>query len=100
MSIIAILALLESGNPMCYINAHDFEGITPLHLACQKGHLETARLLLGYGADVVQDNNQWDLHSPLHLAAANGHMTVVELLISHDAPMNCRDQLQRTPLHR
>ena len=48
----------------------------------------------------MDGENQWDIHSPLHLAAANGHMTVVELLVTHNAPVDCRDEFQRTPLHR
>ena len=88
------------GIPHRYINKPDFEGNTPLHLACQKGHVETAKCLLGFGADVMDGENQWDIHSPLHLAATNGHMTVVELLVTHNAPVDCRDEFQRTPLHR
>lgn len=97
---VVVSAFLEVDNPTNYINARDFEGNSPLHLACQKGHLETAKLLLGHGADVVDGEKHWELHSPLHLAAANGHLTLVELLISHNAAVDCRDEQQRTPLHR
>lgn len=62
--------------------------------------METVNVLVEYGADVIDGEKEWDQHSPLHLAAANGHMTVVEVLISHNAPVDCRDELQRTPLHR
>ena len=48
----------------------------------------------------MDGENQCDIHSPLHLAATNGHMTVVELLITHNALVDCRDEFQRTPLHR
>ena len=95
-----VVAILEFDNPIYYINAPDFEGNTPLHLTCQKGHVETAKLLLGYGADVVDGEKLWNKHTPLHLAAASGHMAVVELLISHNAPVDCKDEMQRTPLQR
>ncbi|XP_068747164.1 transient receptor potential cation channel subfamily A member 1-like [Montipora capricornis] len=95
-------AFEEVDNHTHYINAPDFEGNTPLHFASQKGHVGVAKLLLSYGSEEVNWGSQWDLHvqSPLHLAAANGHVGVVELLISRNAPVDSRDELQRTPLHR
>ena len=96
-------AFLEFGNPLIYIDAPDFEGNTALHLACQKGHKETAELLLSQGADMMdglETFGESSVHSSLHLAAAYGHMDIVELLISHGAFVDSRDEWQRTPLQR
>lgn len=34
------------------VNARDNAGYTPLHECCSRGHLDIARALLQYGADV------------------------------------------------
>ena len=49
-------------------------GWTPLHEACNHGHLDVARLLLKAGAEVnVQGLEQY---TPLHDASVNGHIKV------------------------
>ena len=53
-------------------------GDTPLHLACWRGHLGVARLLVERGAGVTaQDGEQ---HSPVHVAAHCGHTELLSLL--------------------
>ncbi|OBS77198.1 hypothetical protein A6R68_16359 [Neotoma lepida] len=56
------------------VNATDYHGSTPLHLACQKGFQSVTLLLLHYKASTeVQDNNG---NTPLHLACTYGHEDV------------------------
>ncbi|BGP01436.1 Target of rapamycin complex 2 subunit avo2 [Rhodotorula toruloides] len=57
-------------------------GMTPLHAAALKGQVETAQMLLDYGADI----NAPDLNgnTPLHYACAWGHLPVMNLLIDFD----------------
>jgi len=93
-------ASLEFENASYFIDAPDFEENTALHLACHKGYKEIAELLLSQGTDLVDGKTHCGRHTPLHLAAAYGHVDVVELLMSHGAPVDCRDELQRTPLLR
>ena len=57
-------------------------GLTPLHCACQNGHLETARLLLDCGASgEVYDT---DLNSPFSIAVDENREEIAELLIERD----------------
>ncbi|KAI8519734.1 Ankyrin repeat domain-containing protein 27 [Branchiostoma belcheri] len=64
------------------VNATDYHGSTPLHLACQKGHQSAALLLLHFSADVrAQDN---DGNTPLHLCCENGHEDCVKAVVYYD----------------
>jgi ankyrin repeat protein len=54
--------LLKSGAKIDAITTH---GRQPLHLACSKGHKETEKLLLSYGADANElTKDGW---TPLHI---------------------------------
>ena len=55
--------------------------MTPLLIACQKGHVDAARLLLDNGADV--DRATEDGATPLHMARSQGHAAVGALLEEH-----------------
>jgi ankyrin repeat protein len=63
--------LLESAAD---VNAIQMDGQTPLHLACEKGHLDIAQLLLESAADFNAVNK--DGFSSLHLACHEGHRHV------------------------
>ena len=60
------------------LDGRNNDGKTPLHLACQEGHLEVVRILMSYGADSnLLDNDgktAWDL------AAEHGHAPILEYL--------------------
>jgi ankyrin repeat protein len=55
----------------------DKEGFLPLHLACDKGHLEITRMLLQLDPNCALGFNNSG-YSPLHLAAMNGHVQILE----------------------
>ncbi|KJK64553.1 ANK ankyrin repeat protein [Aspergillus parasiticus SU-1] len=59
---------------------------TALQSAVAGGHVETARLLLEYGADINAAPAR--VKSPLHLACRNGDVTMVRMLL--DAGVNIR----------
>ena len=74
------------------------DGITPLHMAAQEGHLDIVRYLVERGADFNQAD-KWG-QTPLHAAAYNGHIEVVRYLIEgKGADFNLADRWNQTPLH-
>ena len=56
-------------------------GATPLYIACEKGHVDAARLLLEKGAEV--DRAMEDGYTPLRIAKLFDHSAVVALLEAH-----------------
>ena len=60
---------------------------TPLHAASFEGHLDAARLLLGYGADV---NIVAGGTTPLMSAYDGRHLEVMRLLLEHGAKADAR----------
>jgi cytohesin len=86
-------ALEKGGNP----NAKDKYGLTPLHHAVFRGHVEIVKILLERGADPNAKNYAgW---TPLHDAALRGHVEIVKLLLEHGANPNTKDCYGITPLH-
>jgi ankyrin repeat protein/Ca2+-binding EF-hand superfamily protein len=76
----------------------EVDGYSAMHVACDRGHAELARLLLNSGADVdVKDGVDGD--TPLHLATREGHMEIVKLLVSRGASQTKKNALWYTPLH-
>ena len=72
-------------------------GLTPLLFAARDGKVESAKLLLGAGADVnVVDP---DRHTALILALINGHFDVAGVLIRNGADVNMEDKVGRTALY-
>jgi FOG: Ankyrin repeat len=63
------------------VNAHAYDGWTPLHLAAFFGQLEAARALIAAGANVQAVSRNTLRNSPLHAAAAGKHASVALLLL-------------------
>lgn len=77
------------------VDAADQDGWTPLHYACDRGHVEVAKLLLEEGANVnARDEAR---RTPLHLAALSGRVEVVQLLLGNGAQRNAKNVAKMTP---
>ncbi|GIY02684.1 GA-binding protein subunit beta-1 [Caerostris extrusa] len=85
--------LMTNGAPF----TTDWLGTSPLHMAAQYGHIETAEVLLRGG--ISRDARTKVDRTPLHLACQEGHVEIVKTLINHGAEIDCKDMLRMTPLH-
>nr|XP_034308118.1 ankyrin repeat and SOCS box protein 10-like isoform X1 [Crassostrea gigas] len=95
-----ILELLDSGaNPNEYYD--DMENISSssiLHVCCGKGHLESIRVLVDRGADIMS-RDKWRM-SPLIHAIVPQFTEVVEFLVTRCPDVvNMCDKFGKAPLH-
>lgn len=91
-----VTQLLEA-NPTAADVRDSFSKRTPLHFATEKGHLDTAEILLKKGADInAQDYMGM---TSLHWAVDRQQREVVEFLLSHKADVNTTNYVGDTPLH-
>ncbi|CAF0842356.1 unnamed protein product [Adineta steineri] len=91
------IKLLLSKSPDI-INKQTNQLITPLHLACQNGSLETIQLLISNGANFKVRNQNGS--NCLHIACQNSHLNIVQWLIEkQNANINEFDYMNSTPIH-
>lgn len=98
--LLAIAGMLEIGVD---VNAKNDLLLTPLHVAMDTGDIRVISLLLDYGADAknAENNPQW---TPLHSAVSDSNLSassaeLVSLLIAHGTDINAKDISGQTPLH-
>ncbi|KAJ6862934.1 hypothetical protein NC652_039719 [Populus alba x Populus x berolinensis] len=92
--------LLVSRCPVAASQRND-EGNLPIHVACQKGHLEVVRELLIFWLDPMDFLNE-KRQNILHVAAASGQMKIVDEILRNrdlEALINEKDYDGNTPLH-
>ncbi|KAG9294764.1 hypothetical protein G9A89_008243 [Geosiphon pyriformis] len=78
--------LWETIGESLILNCVDYDGRTPMHIACNSGHYRIAKFLLERGASVhVRDRFG---HTPLFEAARNKNRNIIELLRSAGAHFN------------
>lgn len=81
----SIIPLLLSYKESC-VNKTDKYGITPLHLACEKGKIELVKNLILHGAIINLDCEK--IESPIVVACQQGFTNIVEILIGHGGDVN------------
>lgn len=89
----ALTSMLEAGLPA---NLADSQDQTLLMLACYYGHVDTARVLLQYGAEVDRRNARGQ--TPLGGASFKGYLEVARLLVAHGADLQADNGHGATPL--
>ncbi|CAH1401021.1 unnamed protein product [Nezara viridula] len=87
--------LLDSGANK---SSADINGTTPLHIACRKGLLPIAELLLSDPPAAVNQSDHSG-YTALHLAAMNGSLEIAKLLLTLDADKEAKTIDFKTPLH-
>ena len=90
--------ICENKQPM--LKARNMYGSTPLHEAAFGGYESTAKLLLEYGADVLDLNI--GKSTPLYLAVANGQVSMARLLLQQQSSvqLDIRAKDGWTALHK
>ncbi|XP_038227911.1 protein phosphatase 1 regulatory subunit 27 [Dermochelys coriacea] len=70
-------------------------GMAALHEAVLSGNLDCVKLLVRYGADIHQkDENGW---TPLHMACSDGHTHIARYLISLGARLDATNDKGEKP---
>uniref|UniRef100_A0A8D0H2U9 Protein phosphatase 1 regulatory subunit 27 n=1 Tax=Sphenodon punctatus TaxID=8508 RepID=A0A8D0H2U9_SPHPU len=70
-------------------------GMAALHEAVLSGNLDCVKLLVKYGANIQQkDENGW---TPLHMACSDSYIDIARYLISLGAEMNATNNEGETP---
>ena len=88
---------MNVGECKCNATPTNKDGITLLHLACLKGHLEVAKYLVDELKCSTKIVNL-DKVTPLHMASQNGHLDVVQYLTSEKGcSAHCQDKDGNTP---
>ena len=77
------------------ITLEDSIGRTPLHYAAMGGHVNIARNLIYFNADLLSEDVFHNL--PLHYAAALGHLDVVQFLVNIGSPLTAKGVRYKTP---
>ncbi len=76
----------------------EWQGMTLLHDAVDKGQIEVATFLIEQNADLNAQTH--DGRTPLHIAAQHGNVPMIALLLKHGATLNAVDANGWTPLDR
>ncbi|XP_071122331.1 uncharacterized protein [Mytilus edulis] len=72
------------------VNHCSDDGVSPLFMACQKGHTKVVQMLITNNADINKCRDTGV--SPLFMACQEGYTDVVQMLITNNADINkCRD---------
>ena len=80
-----------------YINASNYEKMTPLHVAVVTRNIENADVILRYGGNVNQTEGK-NGNTALHLACINNDVDCIRMLLKHNADLAVRNNEGLTPI--
>nr|CAD2207414.1 unnamed protein product [Meloidogyne enterolobii] len=85
--------------PLRHINQKNSSGLSALHYACSKDHLQIVQELLEKGADINAQDDRGA--TPLHRAASKGNKRIVNFLLNYknQIQVNLVNREGDTPLH-
>ena len=85
------------------VNAKDYWGRTPLHLAAEKINDNIARALFTHPEIDINaetyDKPKANKRTPLHIAARSGRLKTLKALLEKNPTVNAQDNNNDTPLH-
>lgn len=90
-----LVALTRFLNPE-NVKVRDENGLSLLHWAADRGHLDIAQFILNLDQSLVNQQDE-DGQSPLHYASSCGHAALVRLLLNHGANSSLQDSDGLTP---
>lgn len=74
------------------VHSRDLKGRTPLHHACNEGHINIAELLLSHGADANARVSEERGLTPLMIAATALNIPLIQILLNRGADTGLRDE--------
>ena len=77
------------------VDIRGFDDQTPLHYACQEGHIQMVKYLISKDANVNEKDKKE--MTPLHCAAFAGILDIVKVLIYNGADPYARNSFKQTP---
>ena len=77
-------------NNISYLNIRDKSTLTPLHIACNKGHYEYSQYLINLGVDIDSLDN--DNKTPLFYAVQSNNSRLVKFLVLNGAKKTIEDK--------
>jgi formylglycine-generating enzyme required for sulfatase activity len=94
--LLRVSEILTASDPVA-VNAAIGPGVTAIHLAAARNHVEIAAILIRRGADIEARTDGG--FTPLHWAAGRDAADVARLLLDSGADINARTASGITPLH-
>ena len=92
---VGITAAIDSGIDL--ISCRGLAGYTPLHHACNRGHVAIVGAILRNNMRILNSSNDTG-ETALHLAVYAGNMNIVEQLLDHGANIDGRNDYGETAL--
>lgn len=86
---------IKSGTNL--LSCRGLSGYTPLHHACNRGHVAIVSEILRAQLSLINSINDTG-ETALHLAVYAGNMNIVEQLIDHGANVDAKNEYGETPL--